>query len=115
MPSHGENRGSSPLGDANQNKRLADPGGPSEVISRQYRRPIPRAGTFRPRRDGRHSGAQRPGPSSGQQRLPQGAPRETGTDAMMAYTFFASPIYNAGEVASAWAVAALFFAALALS
>jgi hypothetical protein len=46
--------------------------------------------------------------------LPQGAPRETGTDAMMAYTFFASPIYNAGEVASAWVVATLFFAALAL-
>jgi hypothetical protein len=33
---------------------------------------------------------------------------------MMAYTFFPSPIYNAGEVASAWAVAALLLAVLAL-
>ena len=33
---------------------------------------------------------------------------------MMAYSFFPSPIYSAGEVASAWAVAALLFAALAL-
>ena len=33
---------------------------------------------------------------------------------MMAYTFVPSPIYGAGEVAAAWAVAALFFAALAL-
>jgi hypothetical protein len=62
----------------------------------------------------RHSRARRAGPSSGQQRLPLRAPRETGTDAMMAYTFVPSPIYSAGEVASAWAVAALFFAALAL-
>jgi hypothetical protein len=33
---------------------------------------------------------------------------------MMAYSFFPSPIYAAGEVASAWAVVGLFFVALAL-
>ena len=33
---------------------------------------------------------------------------------MMAYTFVPSAIYSAGEVASAWAMAALLFAALAL-
>ena len=70
---------------------------------------------FRPRRDARHSRARRAGPSSGRQGSPHRAPRETGTDAMMAYTFFASPIYNAGEVASAWAVAALLLAVLALA
>jgi hypothetical protein len=70
---------------------------------------------FRPRRDARHSRDRRDGPSSGQQRSPHRAPRETGTDAMMAYTFVPSPIYSAGEVASAWAVAALLLAVLALA
>ena len=34
---------------------------------------------------------------------------------MIAYTFVRAPIYNAGEIASAWAVAALFFALLAFA
>ena len=34
---------------------------------------------------------------------------------MMAYTFVPSPIYSAGEAASAWAVAALVFALLVLA
>jgi hypothetical protein len=33
---------------------------------------------------------------------------------MMAYIFVPSPIHDAGDIASAWAVAALLFAALAL-
>jgi hypothetical protein len=34
---------------------------------------------------------------------------------MMSYTFDPSPIYNAGETASAWAVAFLFFSLLAFA
>ena len=34
---------------------------------------------------------------------------------MMSYTFIPSLIYNAGEVASAWAVVALLFGLLALT
>ena len=34
---------------------------------------------------------------------------------MMSYYFDHSPIYGAGNVAAAWAVAALFFAALYLA
>ena len=34
---------------------------------------------------------------------------------MMSYHFEPGPIYNAGNVAAAWAVAALFFAVLAFA
>jgi len=34
---------------------------------------------------------------------------------MMSYTFDPLPIYNAGETASAWAVAVLFFILLAFA
>ena len=34
---------------------------------------------------------------------------------MMSYTFDPSPIYNAGQAASAWAVAALLVAVLAFA
>jgi hypothetical protein len=34
---------------------------------------------------------------------------------MMSYTFVPSPIYSAGELASAWAVVALFFGLLAFA
>jgi hypothetical protein len=36
-------------------------------------------------------------------------------DTMMSYTFVTSPIYSAGELASAWAVVALFFGLLAFA
>jgi len=34
---------------------------------------------------------------------------------MMSYTFDESPIYNAGQVASAWVVAVMFFTLLAFA
>ena len=47
-------------------------------------------------------------------RSPPGAANQS-ANTMMSYTFIPSLIYNAGEVASAWAVVALLFGLLALT
>ena len=44
-----------------------------------------------------------------------GCRKPIGSDTMMSYTFIPSLIYNAGEVAAAWAVVALLFGLLAFA
>ena len=56
----------------------------------------------------------RSGGSCSDKRSPSGAANQSDLT-MMSYTFIPSLIYNAGEVAAAWAVVALLFGLLAFA